>query len=511
MNALNYLTSASGALLSLPTHSTPICITMRPIVSLLAAALSLASFATATEFSIGVSLIARTTLQLNIGCTCDADCKDLCSFDAICQNNVCVMKDAVPTSTPCPPPSSTATQAPASRTTQVNVVGCSCDDDCQGRYPYDSVCKMNMCVKKDTTTMTTTMTMPCSTPPSSRLAPTSRTTNQNNVVSTPCMSPSSMIIAPVSRTTYIFPVGCSCDDDCKGRYPYDTICQMNICVKVEAESTTICTTTSSSVIIAPTSRTTQNHQAGCTCDADCGPGYCCENGMCKKMATEHPTWPPTAPPSVTLAPISRTTQQQNVGCTCDEDCGDGYYCDNNICVKKATVMPTTPCPTSPSVTVLPTSRTTQQQNVGCSCDEDCGEGYYCEHNICVKKATVLPTSHTTPCTTTPTATVQPTSRTTQQHNNMGCSCDDDCGDGYYCDNNMCLKKATLEPTYHTTSSECTTTPTFTLLPTQRTTMATSVTPATPTLPSTTAVFTAAASRNGVKWGVAMGAVAVLLV
>ena len=79
----------------------------------------------------------------------------------------------------------------------------------------------------------------------------------------------------------------------------------------------------------------------------------------------------------------------NVGCTCDEDCGAGHYCEHNICVKKATVEPTnpmsTPCSGKPIVTVSPVSRTTQQYDVGCTCDDDCGEGYYCEYNICVKK------------------------------------------------------------------------------------------------------------------------------
>ena len=481
---------------------------MRPIVSLFAA-LSIASFVGATDFSVSVSLVGRTTIQFDVGCVCDEDCKDRCSFDAVCLKNMCVMKDAVPTSTECTTSPSSVVIAPASRTTHENVIGCSCDDDCKGLYPYDTVCKMNMCVK-DATTKTTTMTMPCSTPSSSVLAPTSRTTH-NNVVSTPCSAPPSMIVAPASRTTYILPFGCSCDEDCKGRYPYDTVCKMNICVKVEAEPTTICSTPPS-VTLAPISRTTQNQHVSCTCDADCEPGYCCENGICKKMATAEPSMPASTPcstpSSVIAATTSRTTQQHNVGCACDEDCSEGYTCEHNICVKKATV-PTTPCSTSPSNTVLPTSRTTQQHNVGCTCDEDCGEGYYCDHNICIKKAIVLPTTPTTPCPTSPSVTVLPVSRTTQQ-NNVGCTCDQDCGDDYYCEHNICIKKATVLPTQRTTSTECTTTPTFTVLP-DHTTLSTTVKPTTPTTTTTLPTFTNVASRNNIGWCLAMGAVVALLV
>lgn len=485
-SAIDYLTTASGAFKTI-THLSN-SYTMKSIVSILAcAALSSLVAAGNGEFSVSVSLVGRTTIQFDVGCTCDADCNGRYSYEAVCQKNICVKKDAVPASTKCTTSTtpSSVIVAPTSRTTQQQNVGCTCDADCKGRYPYDTVCSNNICVKKDAQptsspiTKTTTVSMPCST--SSKVEPESH-------ITAPSSPASSMIVAPTSRTTQQQNVGCTCDADCKGRYSYEAVCLHNICVKKDAESTTMSTPTSTpvSTIVQPTSRTTQDHHAGCTCDEDCGEGSYCDNGMCKKKATVQPSKPastpctttPTASPSVTIAPTSRTTQDHHAGCTCDEDCGDGYYCDKGTCKKKATVEPTSPTTspcttTSPSVTIQPTSRTTQDHHVGCTCDEDCGAGYYCDKGTCKKKATVEPTQPmTSPCTTTPSGTVQPTSRTTQDHHAGGCTCDEDCGAGYYCDNGTCKKKATVEPTSQTTSP-CTTTPTtspsVTILPTSRTT------------------------------------------
>ena len=284
-------------------------------------------------------------------------------------------------------------------------------------------------------------------------------------------------VSLISRTTFQLDtnIGCTCDEDCGAGY----ICKDNCCVEISAQPTTPCTTTSPTMV-APTSRTTQQVNVECTCDADCTTGYICENNGCVKKSPITMTTTTTMPcttSSSTIAPTSRTTQQVNVGCTCDEDCGTGYVCENNCCVKilptsTAPCTTTTPPCTTSSVTVAPTSRTTQQQNMGCTCDDDCAAGYVCEDNCCVKKMTLAPTSQpaSTPCSTSTSPTVAPTSRTTQQHN-VGCSCDEDCGSGYVCEHNICVKVLpTSQPTTpcETPTTPCETTPTYTILPTSHT-------------------------------------------
>ena len=181
---------------------------MKPILSLVT--LAFTSYAAAQDgmLSVSISLLAKTSIsvELDAGCSCDADCKGRYSYDTVCEHNICVKDTVQPTTTPCTT-STHVTIAPTSRTTNALIVGCTCDADCNGRYPYDTVCENAVCVNVEPTsrtTMTTTTTAACTTS-SPKVLPTSRTTMENIV-------------------------GCTCDADCQGRYPYDTVCEHNICV-----------------------------------------------------------------------------------------------------------------------------------------------------------------------------------------------------------------------------------------------------------------------------------------
>jgi len=509
---------------------------MRPVLSILTASaiMAFSTVAKADTFSESFNLVARTTMaaiDIPLGCSCDDDCKGNTVCDPV--HKICVQKDAQPTNTICTTTlspvmkdlptltttttapcttSSLPTLAPTSRTTMADLLGCTCDDDCKGRFSGPTTCEHNICVEVKAVSSSTTS---CST--SVTIAPT-------HPRPMPPPPPSSAKVLPTTKPA------CTCDADCAA----NQTCNMGVCKNKIAPTqppvpppapapkpactcdancgvSQTCVSGTCKDKIAPTQPPipppAPASKPACTCDADCGVNQICVNGMCKdKLA---PTQPPVPPPAPAPKPA----------CTCDTDCGVNQTCVNGMCKDKVApiqpttlcsspsvtikpIQPTIPCSTPKSVIILPTSK------LGCDCDSDCAAGEVCQHNICVKVAPIMPPSS---CSSTPSVTILPTYRTTATPE---CTCDADCRAGYYCDMGCCMKSS-LEPTNRSTS--CTTTPTtFTVHPIVVSSSSFITKPAivTPTT-STTALptFTAnAAVRNDVRWGAAgvAGLVVVLL-
>src|SRR5271170_2665471 len=285
---------------------------MRPVLSFLAVSALVFSAARADMFSESFTLVARTTLAIDVlGCSCDDDCK---MPGTICDpvHKICVQKEAQPTSTSCTPTlspvmknlptltttttapcttSSPPTLAPTDRNTMVNLLGCTCDADCNGRFPGPATCQHNICVEvkavsTPTTSCSTSVTILPTHPP---LPP----------------PPSSKKVLPTTKPA------CTCDADC---LPNQT-CNMGVCKEKLAP-------TSPPAPPAPASK------PACTCDADCGINQTCVNGMCKnKIAPTQPPVPPPAPPP-------------KPACICDADCGPNQTCVNGMCKNK--IAPTQP-------------------------------------------------------------------------------------------------------------------------------------------------------------------------
>ena len=113
----------------------------------------------------------------------------------------------------------------------------------------------------------------------------------------PCTITTSKLEASYRSTKNDLP--CTCHGDCKGRYPHVPVCLMGIGVKDEAVSSSapstttpiilpphIATACSTSLNVAPTSRTTRARNVpACTCDAGCAADhYWATTSVYKKKA-----------------------------------------------------------------------------------------------------------------------------------------------------------------------------------------------------------------------------------
>ena len=138
----------------------------------------------------------------------------------------------------------------------------------------------------------------------------------------------------------------------------------------------------------------------CSIDADCPPGYICENGFC-------------IPDNL---------------CTFDSDCPEGYVCENGVCVPNKNCSANECC--APGYTCKDGEC---KPNENCSIDSDCPKGYICLNGKCV------PAKRCSIDSDCPSGYICDNGICVPEKT---CSIDSDCPEGYVCRNGVCVLEKT---------------------------------------------------------------------